>query len=176
MSIRPLTGEPLALDLVDTVWIDRDERHDLLATAEGARSWLEEHGLSPGRAPFGAVRERLVESREAIRACLRRERDGQARLNAVLAHGHVRSRLRDGRPETVVETDDPSWRLAWQCARAYLDLLDGPTERIRKCANPDCVLWFLDVSKNGRRRWCSMEGCGNRAKAERFAGRHATRP
>ncbi|HEY1176305.1 MAG TPA: CGNR zinc finger domain-containing protein, partial [Phytomonospora sp.] len=59
---------------------------------------------------------------------------------------------------------------------AYLDLLEGRTERIRKCANPDCLLWFLDVSKNGRRRWCSMEGCGNRAKAERFAERHPARP
>jgi predicted RNA-binding Zn ribbon-like protein len=48
-------------------------------------------------------------------------------------------------------------------------------ERIRGCANPECVLWFYDVSKNGRRRWCSMEGCGNRAKAARFQERHRPR-
>ncbi|MEV0644171.1 CGNR zinc finger domain-containing protein [Phytomonospora sp. NPDC050363] len=175
MSTRPLEGEPLALDLVDTLWIERDETHDLLSQAAGARSWLEERELPLGRAPLGAVRENLLETREAIRACLRGQGDGQARLNAVLSHGHVRSELRDGRPVETVATDDAAWRAAWLCARAYLDLLDGRPERIRKCANDACVLWFLDVSKNGRRRWCSMEGCGNRAKAERFAGRHSAR-
>ena len=39
--------------------------------------------------------------------------------------------------------------------------------RLRQCAAEDCVAWFLDTSKGGRRRWCSMERCGNRAKAAR---------
>ncbi|GEM_PF-547226 len=37
--------------------------------------------------------------------------------------------------------------------------------RFRSCANPNCPLYFYDISKNGRRRWCRMEVCGNRAKA-----------
>ena len=173
MKNRPLAGEPLALDLVDTVWIADGERLDLFDSADGVRGWLDAHGLA-SRAAIAGVREHLVEAREAIRACLRGERGGQGRLNDVLAHGHVRSRLKDGRPETAVEVDDPVWRAAWISARAYLDLLDGRPERIRKCANDACVLWFLDVTKNGSRRWCSMEGCGNRAKAERFSGRRRT--
>jgi predicted RNA-binding Zn ribbon-like protein len=36
---------------------------------------------------------------------------------------------------------------------------------VRKCENPSCTLWFLDVSKGHARRWCSMAVCGNRAKA-----------
>ncbi len=36
---------------------------------------------------------------------------------------------------------------------------------VRKCENPTCTLWFLDVSKAHARRWCSMAVCGNRAKA-----------
>ncbi len=35
---------------------------------------------------------------------------------------------------------------------------------VRKCENPSCTLWFLDVSKAHARRWCSMAICGNRAK------------
>jgi len=35
---------------------------------------------------------------------------------------------------------------------------------VRKCENPDCVLYFYDTSKNHRRRWCSMDSCGNRNK------------
>ncbi len=38
-------------------------------------------------------------------------------------------------------------------------------DRIRNCEGPTCTLWFLDISKNHTRRWCSMEICGNRAKA-----------
>ncbi len=34
---------------------------------------------------------------------------------------------------------------------------------VRRCER--CTLWFLDVSKGHRRRWCSMAVCGNRAKA-----------
>ena len=40
----------------------------------------------------------------------------------------------------------------------------NPT-RIRQCASGDCMYWFLDTSKSGRRKWCSMSRCGNRAKA-----------
>ena len=39
----------------------------------------------------------------------------------------------------------------------------NPT-RIRQCASRNCMYWFLDTSKSGRRRWCSMSRCGNRAK------------
>lgn len=42
---------------------------------------------------------------------------------------------------------------------------------IRKCEDPNCVLWFNDTSKNHSRRWCSMELCGNRAKVAAFRDR-----
>jgi predicted RNA-binding Zn ribbon-like protein len=42
---------------------------------------------------------------------------------------------------------------------------------VRKCENPKCILWFYDSSKNHTRRWCSMELCGNRAKAAAFRER-----
>jgi predicted RNA-binding Zn ribbon-like protein len=52
------------------------------------------------------------------------------------------------------------------------DLLAGPQlERVRKCANGKCLWLFLDESKNGTRRWCSMTACGNRAKAHRHYAR-----
>ena len=48
------------------------------------------------------------------------------------------------------------------------DLLLGPKlARVRQCANPACRFLFLDDSKTGNRRWCSMSACGNRAKAHR---------
>jgi predicted RNA-binding Zn ribbon-like protein len=46
-------------------------------------------------------------------------------------------------------------------------LAGGQLARVRQCANPDCGWLFLDNSKGGNRRWCSMSACGNRAKAHR---------
>ncbi len=40
-------------------------------------------------------------------------------------------------------------------------------ERVRKCAHEACDWLFLDRSRNGRRRWCRMEACGNRCKVRR---------
>ncbi len=42
-----------------------------------------------------------------------------------------------------------------------------PPGAIRRCSADDCILFFLDVTKNGSRRWCSSEGCGARVRARR---------
>jgi predicted RNA-binding Zn ribbon-like protein len=48
------------------------------------------------------------------------------------------------------------------------DLLVGrQLSKLRECSNGKCLWLFLDDSKNGTRRWCSMQACGNRAKAHR---------
>jgi predicted RNA-binding Zn ribbon-like protein len=44
-------------------------------------------------------------------------------------------------------------------------LCEGNHGRVRKCESPACILFFYDQSRNGTRRWCSMDLCGNRAKA-----------
>jgi predicted RNA-binding Zn ribbon-like protein len=39
--------------------------------------------------------------------------------------------------------------------------------RVKVCASSTCQWLFLDTSKNGSRRWCRMEVCGNREKGRR---------
>jgi predicted RNA-binding Zn ribbon-like protein len=52
---------------------------------------------------------------------------------------------------------------------AALPLLTGEAAgRVRCCPGSQCGWLFLDITRNGRRRWCDMAVCGNRAKA----GRH----
>lgn len=46
-------------------------------------------------------------------------------------------------------------------------LVNGEMERVRRCADPRCSRVFFDGSRNGKRRWCEMATCGNRAKAAR---------
>lgn len=50
-------------------------------------------------------------------------------------------------------------------ARDGIAVLTGPDlERVRECAADDCSLVFVDTSRPGTRRWCSMQRCGNRHK------------
>jgi len=50
-------------------------------------------------------------------------------------------------------------------------LVRGELARVRRCSDPRCPRVFLDTTKNGRRRWCDMATCGNRAKAARHRKR-----
>jgi predicted RNA-binding Zn ribbon-like protein len=51
-------------------------------------------------------------------------------------------------------------------------LLGGEAaDRIRQCEGPPCAVLFVDTSRKGQRRWCSMSACGNRAKAAGFRAR-----
>jgi predicted RNA-binding Zn ribbon-like protein len=44
-------------------------------------------------------------------------------------------------------------------------------ERIRECSSAECTMLFIDASRNGSRRWCDMNVCGNRMKARRHYAR-----
>ncbi len=51
------------------------------------------------------------------------------------------------------------------------ELTGGHPERIRVCDDETCRWIFYDTSRTGRRRWCDMATCGNRAKAARHRAR-----
>jgi predicted RNA-binding Zn ribbon-like protein len=176
---RPLTGEPVSIDLLNTRWIDAAGRHDLLDTVGGLAVWL---GTEPVRTAVGdevvadeETRERLLQARTALDGVVRTmpefDADTLRAVNDVLAHGRIGRSLGRAGPSAEIQVDPPSWRPAWVAAEDFLRLLDDRPERIRHCANTGCVLHFYDVSKNGTRRWCSMAGCGNRAKAMRHFAR-----
>ncbi|MFF8727322.1 CGNR zinc finger domain-containing protein [Streptomyces sp. NPDC015171] len=169
---RPLTGEPLALDLVNTRWNEEGAARDLLADTEGLAAWLAGNGLAGDHPADAEVLHRLRTAREALRAALDGPPEQAAPLvDAVLANGRIRARLTAAGPAEEPEFADPAWAPAWLAARNYLDLLTRAPERIRHCAGGGCVLHFFDTSRNGTRRWCSMAACGNRAKASRHYAR-----
>jgi predicted RNA-binding Zn ribbon-like protein len=191
---RPLAGEPLALDLLNTQWLASGTPVDLLATQDGTRAWLAAAGLAAPPAP--ETQQALIAARQAIRDVLAqpsgggrrvgvgaergggtsraRGREKQSgtealgRLNGVLQHGRLRLSIGPSlRPARRLEVDDPAWEPAVMAAANLLELLDQAPERIRSCQHPACVLWFYDTTRNATRRWCSMATCGNRAKAQR---------
>jgi predicted RNA-binding Zn ribbon-like protein len=59
-------------------------------------------------------------------------------------------------------------QIAALLAREALSLCCSPrAQQIGLCEGEDCGWLFIDDSRSGRRRWCSMTDCGARAKAKR---------
>jgi predicted RNA-binding Zn ribbon-like protein len=84
--------------------------------------------------------------------------------------GGFRVRMDCGGP-----TGDPNLvidRVLWAVSQSAINLCTNPRElaMVQECPGEDCGYLFRDTS-HGRRRWCSMRSCGNRAKVQRFRDR-----
>jgi len=65
--------------------------------------------------------------------------------------------------------DDPVGEVLGRLAEPFVEAVAaGTTDRFRICANDGCRWVFEDTSRAGRRRWCDMSSCGNRAKVRRY--------
>jgi predicted RNA-binding Zn ribbon-like protein len=175
------------LDFVNTEVMSSNGRRDLLASYADLLDWVRVAGLLP-EADVEAARERWIESPEAeraleaarglrarLRAAAERLAGGEtvadetlAAVNGLLArptHATLVARAGDryGREErwALAAADD----VLVPVSESARDLLcDGDLSLVRKCRNPDCILYFYDTTKNHLRAWCSMSACGNRTK------------
>ncbi len=135
-------------------------------------------GLSWDAAVLDDVAARARDLREALRAGLTGEGElPVGALNAVLAGQSRHLSLIEAEGGLALGEARPLDRpdaLLGRLAEVAADLLaqDRP-DRTRICAGEGCTFWFRDQSKNGRRRWCDMSICGNRAKARAFRDRAA---
>jgi predicted RNA-binding Zn ribbon-like protein len=87
----------------------------------------------------------------------------RARLDRRLAEVDAHFAVAGGGPH--LRATRPAEQVRVDVAVQALPALDLDPARLRRCADPACVLLFHDVSKSGRRRWCDMATCGNRNKA-----------
>lgn len=174
-----------ALAFINTLELVHGKPHDHLATTAQAVAWLQERGLvhdDGGGTMSGPaalrrirrVRAALRELAEATHARRAPDAAALAEINRVLraremlelvatAEG-LRLDHRHGRDPI----DDALARLAEPIVR---EIGGGRPERLRPCANDACRWLFYDASRQGRRRWCDMASCGNRAKAARHRAR-----
>ena len=190
-----LLGEPLPVELMNTVWVDRDGVHDALDSDDGAAAWL--------RAVAGRISAQTgtgqldVHVAPPVAEALRELRDALRRL-AAEATGDPRPPATAPeltRPEAITTLNAlaKTWpELVWPAdghpARAYrgrgssvdqaveliahqgVELFAGPgRDRLRPCLAPNCLLFF--AKDHARREWCSPE-CGNRARVNRHYQRH----
>lgn len=178
-------GGNLALDFANTVsWRGTANETDHIATCEGLVRWAEEGGLLDGAIARPALGEQCLAIaltlRAAIRSVMEAALDGRdaaadrAVLLALLRDALSSARLA-GTPAQLCFAD-PCDRITGGVARAAVDLLrDERIARLKMCPRDDCHWLFLDLSKNGSRRWCAMESCGKRAKIEQHRRRHKGR-
>ena len=117
------------------------------------------------RAVLRALAERGVASQD-VRS------DALAEINRVLGRSAGTRRIELQGDGTFVRAFVP---VGDAFAGLLIPIVDGAADalildelaRVRRCADPRCGRVFQDETKNGRRRWCDMATCGNRAKAAR---------
>jgi predicted RNA-binding Zn ribbon-like protein len=172
---RPLSGHP-ALELCNTLagWDDPPEhRHEWLTSYEHLAVWTEFTGLLDPcpRGDHDAVLTEVLALRDVAYRLLRHH--DQTAFPALAALADAANALRRLTGEDGVATfrlppgDDP--RLPVHAAAlAVADLLSAPAP-VRACPGAGCGWLFLDP--RGRRVWCSMAACGNRAKVRAHAAK-----
>ncbi len=191
-----LTGGRLCLDFVNTVSGDRAGRtRERLSSYADLVSWARQTGAidepyaqrllheAKGR-PSEAARtlREAIAFREALYrtfAAIAERRDADANdvshvssaLGPALAHRRLD---RTGATFTLGWEDPPRALEAplWRVAESAASLLSSghELERVRLCGmheTHECSWVFMDATRAGTRRWCSMKDCGNRAKARR---------
>jgi predicted RNA-binding Zn ribbon-like protein len=182
----------LALDFLNTRPVQKGQPVELLADFTALLRWFHVAGLLSGNEVAKFQRQwghssfgrHVVEDIRTFRERLRREvlrwEHNQKlhqpiieELNRLMAEHPMRTRLKN-------TGKTPSTELYFECRRpddlfapvaqgAAMLFVSANRERVRKC--DQCALHFLDTSKKGTRRWCSMQLCGNRQKVAAYAAR-----
>lgn len=189
----------VGLAFVNTLERDRGRTTDRIATIGSALRWLFDHRLLHDE----ALRDRRVtweadaEAGERALARIHRIRAAMRELTDATVDGRPPARrdleevnraLRT--PYTYVlvpaadgvsldhrhEGDPVEGALARLVESIAREVSQGRPERLRVCADPGCGWAFHDTSRSGRRRWCDMTTCGNRAKVARHRERRRATP
>jgi predicted RNA-binding Zn ribbon-like protein len=190
----PIVGGNLALDFANTV----DDplgpaRHDHLSTYDDLLVWSVRTGVLPA-GDLDERRRSAEQQSRAASAALRRAhvlRDavngvfGSVAAGATVASGDwvtLRRAAAEGLGHAVACPSGSGYRLEWPqdellapiwpVADAAVTLLrSGDLRRVKQCAG--CPWLFLDASRSGTRRWCSMEDCGTHEKIQRYVAKRA---
>lgn len=103
-----------------------------------------------------------------------RDRD-LAELNSALAQTPALLRVRAHSGTVETQWDSSAEGLSQVLFPVLADaanlLASDRLESVRECASAECTMLFVDESRNGSRRWCDMNECGNRMKARRHYAR-----
>jgi predicted RNA-binding Zn ribbon-like protein len=180
-----------AFDFLNTLELDDGALVERLTSLDVAGEWLASHGVIRDKALLetratapedrAAALARLIATRTALRdvahSVAHEEVPERAAIDEVNWALRSRERIelvaskdgvRLGHSHVGDPVDDVLARIAEPIVR---EIGAGHDDRIRICASDTCRWLFYDESRSGRRRWCDMATCGNRAKARRHRAR-----
>lgn len=175
-----------ALDLTNTVAVEKGVEHDLLALKDEYERWAAAAARSPALQPdeaaaIFAARPRLLELREYLRAVLRAAAAGEPLPRGAVAALNKASRaaprwqelgadgqLAERAPGSAVD------RLLATYARSAMTVAAEGRTKLRICGAPSCGMFYRPSRR--QQRWCS-ESCGNRARfARHYRARRLASP
>lgn len=182
-------GNSPAVDFVNTRIAQDGTVIDLLGSGKDFLLWLSEADLLPvhtGLSRSAEFLEQAVRFARQYRTQLRNGMEHIAKQRSVpdsliaatnkllLPDTHAVRIQRQGERFKLEErwrSSEPA-TLCAPIAYSFAKLLSGgELSRLRRCKNPDCILFFYDTSKSGTRSWCSLDICGNRLRVEAFRER-----
>jgi predicted RNA-binding Zn ribbon-like protein len=186
-------GNRLALDFLNTELVANGETTELLANAASVARWMAHAQLltEPAATKLEQAWKQIPRAEKAA-AGLRRFRDRLRvaivafeagagvpanfldELNSLLrtrpVYRAVEADGHGGYTQVLSFTPQLPDDLLGPLAQDTVMLLTGAAaDRVRKCEG--CPVHFLDVSKKGSRRWCSMDLCGNKVKVAAYQRR-----
>jgi predicted RNA-binding Zn ribbon-like protein len=177
-------------DFLNTIELEDGFLDDHFISFGDAAEWLLDRGVvhrwrAAANRPTGAAADEALARIRSVRGALREVSDavvhGRPADPAALAEVNRALQARE-RIELVPAADgvsvghshvgDPIDDALARLAEPLVDQIQaGNADRVRICANDTCRWIFYDESRAGRRRWCDMASCGNRAKAARHRAR-----
>jgi hypothetical protein len=158
-------GDPADLVVAFLNTLDVDEGTDALASTQEWAGWLHQQGLQTS---FGEPAAGDLEQARQLRGDLRARAEGRA-CAEVRSVGIQVALTADGAVQ--LSASSPVGLVAAAAAKVAIE---GRLERVKICPADDCLWAFYDTSRNRSRQWCSMEVCGNRAKARSHRERTAS--
>jgi predicted RNA-binding Zn ribbon-like protein len=160
---------------------DLEGGDEQLASPAGLARWLHAHDLlEPGAEVGEKDLERAIAVREALRAQLKAHNGADRDPEAVAALHEAANRA--GIALTFDEAGASSLEPRTPGADGAIGRLltivheaehEGTWPRLKACPWHTCQWAFYDNTKNASGVWCTMEVCGNRAKAKAYRERHA---
>lgn len=183
MSFVFRSGRP-SLDFAATLGGRFRQPVERLAEPADLTRWLRQNGVidiprDPTEAQLAAakdLREVIYRIAVAVINGTPLSWDDVDLLNHYAAVPPVVPVLRPDRSLGRLATDPVAAALS-SLARDAIELVSGDwVSRLRECAKHDCSLLFVDASRSGVRRWCSMETCGNQDKVQRYRQRAQLSP
>jgi predicted RNA-binding Zn ribbon-like protein len=169
----------LALDFVNTVGnrLARRKHKEHLRTKSDLSEWIRRDGLDDGGRACTRLSDALA-LREALYQIFIARLRGRAPRKGDI--DLLNTFIRSSRAGWGLQCEGREWRWKWastakvsyplaRVIESAVDLLTSKNLRLlRQCSDEQCGWLFLDRSQGHRRKWCSMQDCGNRAKARRF--------